>query len=86
VVASIYKTLLDAVKNGDEITAYKMQQLSDDLGAVYQGGKTLGESLWALKVLMQSKKLCEPFVMPPLQALDEVEKNSLLKKFSAIEY
>jgi dihydrodipicolinate synthase/N-acetylneuraminate lyase len=86
VVASIYKILIDAVVNGDEVTAYKMQQLSDDIGAVYQVNKTLGESLWALKVLMQSKGLCEPIVMPPLQSLDEAEKNSLVKKFSAIEY
>lgn len=86
VVASIYKTLIDAVKSGDKTTAYQMQQLSDDLGAVYQGGKTLGESLWALKVLMQSKNLCEPFVMPPLQAMDNDEKDNLLKKFSAIAY
>jgi len=86
IVASIYKTLVDAVVNADEAKAYQMQQLSDAIGAVYQANKTLGESLWALKVLMQSKGLCEPFVMPPLQSLDAAEKNSLLKKFNAIEY
>lgn len=86
VVASIYKTLFEAVTNGDETTANAMQQLSDDIGAVYQGGKTLGESLWALKVLMHSKGLCEPYVMPPLQGMSENEKQSLLEKFELIKY
>lgn len=86
VVASIYKTLVEAVAKGDEATAYAMQQLSDDIGAIYQGGKTLGESLWALKVLMQSKGLCEPYVMPPLQGMSEVEQKSLLEKFTLISY
>ncbi len=48
---------------------YAMQKLSDKYGNLYQEGKTLGESLWALKVLMQEKDLCEAVVMPPLQPM-----------------
>jgi dihydrodipicolinate synthase/N-acetylneuraminate lyase len=46
-----------------------LQKKSDMFGALYQKGRSLGESLWALKVLMNEKGLCEPHVMPPLQPL-----------------
>ena len=48
---------------------------------VYQTEKTLGESLWALKVLMKEKGLCEPIVMPPLQSLSKEEEDKLKKAF-----
>jgi dihydrodipicolinate synthase/N-acetylneuraminate lyase len=63
----IYETMLKAVEEGDRKKAYEMQELSDAYGNMYQSGKTLGESLWALKVLMQEKGLCQSYVMPPLQ-------------------
>lgn len=85
VEAGIYKKMWHAVQNGDNATAFAMQKLSDDLGAVYQAGKTLGESLWALKVLMQSIGLCEEFVMPPLQSMEQGQKQILLSRFQEIQ-
>jgi 4-hydroxy-tetrahydrodipicolinate synthase len=70
-----------AVDAGDEVKAFAMQKLSDVYGNLYQGGKTLGESLWALKALMQYKGICEDVVMPPLQSLSKEEKNRLIKEF-----
>ncbi len=64
--AEIYEKMWQAVKTNDHATAYAMQQLSDEYGNIYQAGKTLGESLLALKVLMHQKGLCEAVVMPPL--------------------
>jgi 4-hydroxy-tetrahydrodipicolinate synthase len=84
-VASIYKKMLDAVKAGDATTALAMQKWSDDLGAVYQAGKTLGESLWALKYLMQEEGLCADYMMPPLSAMHDEEKKLLLKNYRAIK-
>ncbi len=80
-VADIYDVMLQAVEQGDHAKAYEMQRLSDAYGNLYQGGKTLGESLWALKVLMKEKNLCEPFVIPPLQPMQEEEKQKLIKSF-----
>lgn len=77
----IYEEMLQAVTASDEAKAFEMQKLSDVFGNVYQGGKTLGESLWALKALMQHKGICEDVVMSPLQALREEEKNRLIKEF-----
>jgi len=77
----IYSEMLKAVESGDHQRAYEMQKLSDLYGNLFQSGKTLGESLWALKVLMKEKGLCEAIVMPPLQSLDEQEENKLKKTF-----
>lgn len=77
----IYEEMEKAVDAGDKVKAFAMQKLSDVYGNLYQGGKTLGESLWALKALMQYKGICEDVVMPPLQSLSKEEKNRLIKEF-----
>jgi dihydrodipicolinate synthase/N-acetylneuraminate lyase len=62
----IYKQMIDAFTNKDKDEMYKMQQLSDEYGALYQTNKTLGESLKALKTLMKQKGLCQDYMMSPL--------------------
>jgi dihydrodipicolinate synthase/N-acetylneuraminate lyase len=85
VVQWIYADMLKAVDTGDHEKANRMQLLSDDYGSVYQRDKTLGESLWALKVLMQYKNICGDTVMPPLQAMSEEEKQRLIISFDSIK-
>lgn len=74
---AIYRDMLKAVQEGDEEKAYSCQNQSDAFGHLYQSGKTLGESLWALKVLMQEYNLCGTTVMPPLQSLSAREERDL---------
>jgi dihydrodipicolinate synthase/N-acetylneuraminate lyase len=81
----IYDEMKKAVAAGDHAKAYEMQKLSDVYGNLYQSGKTLGESLWALKALMQQKGLCEDVVMPPLQSLSEEEKQKLIQAYTEIK-
>lgn len=81
----IYDEMKKAVAVGDHAKAYDMQKLSDVYGNLYQSGKTLGESLWALKVLMQQKGLCEDVVMPPLQSMSEGEKQKLIQANTEIK-
>lgn len=81
----IYSTMLDAVDSNDHAKAFDMQQLSDAWGDLYQKGKTLGESLWALKVLMKEKGLCEAVVMPPLQLMTNDEQIKLIQSLKEIE-
>ena len=76
----IYSGMLKAVQEGDVQKVYKMQQLSDAYGNLYQANRTLGESLWALKILMKEKDLCESVVMPPLQPQSEEEALKLKKE------
>ena len=82
VAPEIYAAMWKAFVDKDFKEVYAMQQLSDKYGNIYQADKTLGESLWALKVLMQEKDLCEAVVMPPLQAMDDSEAKKLKQAFS----
>jgi dihydrodipicolinate synthase/N-acetylneuraminate lyase len=81
---SIYNEMLQAVEAGDHAKAYDLQRISDVLGDLYQKGRTLGESLWALKVLMRQAGLCESHVMPPLQSLSADEEQKLVSAFNEI--
>jgi hypothetical protein len=44
-----------------------------DVAAVYQKGRTLNESLAALKAAVSCRGLCAPDVLPPLQSLAKIE-------------
>jgi len=80
----VYSELYNAATTGNAEKAYELQKLSDALGNVYQGGKTLGESLWALKVLMKKEGLCEPHMMPPLHRLSKEEEQKVLNSLEAV--
>ncbi|MBD0288261.1 MAG: dihydrodipicolinate synthase family protein, partial [Flavisolibacter sp.] len=80
----LYRELYEAAKKGNREKALEWQQLSDELGDLYQKGRTLGESLWALKVLMQEAGLCQPYVMPPLLTQNEEEANKLRRQWQQI--
>ena len=77
-VPEVYSEMVNAIESGDHNKAYEMQKLSDVYGNLYQSGKTLGESLSALKILMKEKGLCDSIVMPPLQLLSKEEELKLI--------
>jgi len=62
----VYADMLSAFRKPDNEKMFAMQKLSDNYGTLYQGNRTLGESLHALKLLMKEKGLCNEYVMPPL--------------------
>lgn len=78
---ALYDDMLKAVRSKDHNSAMDLQRMSDDLGNLYQHGRTLGSSLGALKVLMEKERLCSEFVMPPLQCLSAEEKFKLINKY-----
>jgi dihydrodipicolinate synthase/N-acetylneuraminate lyase len=80
----VYDDMVKAVENRNNDEAYRLQKLSDVLGDLYQKGRLLGESLWALKFLMKQAGLCEPHVMPPLQSLSKEQENILLQGLQEI--
>jgi dihydrodipicolinate synthase/N-acetylneuraminate lyase len=81
----VYSIMFDAVNEGNIDKAYEMQTLSDLYGNLYQQGRTLGESLWALKVLMKEMQLCNSFVMPPLQPQSKEEELKLVELLKSIK-
>ncbi len=86
IAPEIYSEMIVAVEQNDRDQANKLQELSDTLGKIYQDGKTQGESLWALKVLMEEKGLCQSVMMPPLTGMNEEEKLTLRRKYRSSEF
>ncbi|KAA5540891.1 dihydrodipicolinate synthase family protein [Adhaeribacter rhizoryzae] len=80
----LYRQMVQAVQSGNREEAFALQKLSDRMGDLYQSGRTLGESLWALKTLMQEVNLCQPYMMPPLQPLSGQEADQLRQNFYAL--
>ena len=83
-VPVIYEIMLQAIRDNNIAKAEAMQQLSDQYGNLYQQGRTLGSSLWALKVLMKEVRLCEAIVMPPLQPGTKEDAQQLIEQFHSI--
>jgi dihydrodipicolinate synthase/N-acetylneuraminate lyase len=81
VSGGIYRIMVEAIEKGDNHTAYTYQKYSDEIGDLYQKGRTLGESLAALKVLMKEVGFCQQYVMPPLQPLPPQEGDKLVKAY-----
>ena len=63
---AVYSDMEKAVEKGDKEMVGQLQFLSDELGNTYQSGHTLGESLAALKLIMEKEGLCQSYMMPPL--------------------
>jgi dihydrodipicolinate synthase/N-acetylneuraminate lyase len=82
---SLYADLYQAAKEGNSEEALQFQQASDAWGNLYQQGRTLGQSLYALKFVMKQLHLCEPYVMPPLQALTAKEEEDLLAAYNELK-
>lgn len=81
---AIYRDMCIAVEQGDLESVYALQKQSDDLGALYQSNKSLGESLWALKILMKQLGLCESYMMPPLYMLGQQEERSIVEAYQTL--
>lgn len=83
---SIYANMWKAHLANDLNQMEAMQQQSDEAGNLYQQGKSLGESLWALKLLMAQNGIGSPNVMPPLLPMSANEKEILLNNFKNSSY
>lgn len=83
-VPEIYRRMMEDISKGDLSSAQSMQRLSDVYGALYQSGRTLGESLSALKSVMQHRGICGPMVMPPLTMIDEDARQALALEFDRL--
>lgn len=82
--ANFYADLYQSALDGATENAHAHQRYSDALGAIYQKDKTLGESLWALKVLLSGEGIGHAVVMPPLQTLSQEEAEKLKSEYQKI--
>ena len=75
-----YAKLLENATAGKDTQHY--QHITDELGMVYQQGRTLGESLWALKEMLKMHDVCDSYMMPPLTKGNETSALLLQKQYS----
>lgn len=81
IVPELYRNLYQSAMIGDFNSAEKFQVETDKVAQIYQKGRTLGESLAALKVLMHIKGLCELEMMPPLSKLSDEDMDIISQDF-----
>jgi dihydrodipicolinate synthase/N-acetylneuraminate lyase len=81
----VYVDLVESCLEGDEKRIKDLYNQTLEWSKVYQKGKTLGDSLAALKLIMSEVDLCTPHVMPPLTELDENERGKVIRKFREME-
>ena len=84
-VPGVYSQMFEAVEAGNYQKAHEMQKLSDIYGSLYQSNRILGETLWALKVLLKEKGICDSIVMPPLQSQSKDEEVKLIQAMKELK-
>ncbi|MEE1316276.1 MAG: dihydrodipicolinate synthase family protein [Prevotella sp.] len=83
-VPGMFRKLYDAAEAGDMETANRLQDETNEIAKLYQAGRTLGQSLTALKVMMQTRGLCTPDMLMPLTRLSEQEEAEIAAAAAAI--
>ena len=73
----MFRQLFDAAMQGDWATANRLQDETNEIAKIYQKDRTLGQSLTALKVMMQTKGLCEPWMLMPLTRLSAEDEQTI---------
>lgn len=79
-VPEMFNELYEAAVKGDMTTAERIQEETDEIAKIYQAGRTLGQSLTALKVMMQTKCLCDPWMLMPLTRLSVEEEQAIKER------
>ena len=83
-VPEMFSQLFDTAVAGDMETANRLQEETNEIAKIYQKDRTLGQSLTALKVMMQTKGLCEPWMLMPLTRLSAEEEQTIKDKVNAL--
>jgi len=79
----LYAELYSNALEGNWQRVDELQQLTNDLGALYQKNRTLGESLAALKIIMNERGLCGSQVMPPIYRMEQAAEEAYRQEVNA---
>ena len=82
-VPVLCRALFDRAVEGDRDEAEAHQRRMDALTRLFVEGRSLAQSLGALKALMGALDLCGPDVLPPLRLLPSEEQKALHRQFLA---
>ncbi|MFB6320063.1 dihydrodipicolinate synthase family protein [Saccharicrinis sp. FJH54] len=86
-----YAKMVEAVNEGQFDNAGELQEITNQLGLLYQKDKSLSQSVPALKYIMSVMGICGPDVLPPMYRMSEKDENNYgvyireaLKKYELI--
>jgi 4-hydroxy-tetrahydrodipicolinate synthase len=84
IVPDLWRKLWEAGKAEDWETAETLQTRADEIAMIFQGGRTLGQSIAALKACLHIQGICEPHVLPPLEDVSDADLRQLRKHLGAL--
>lgn len=84
-IPDVCRQLCACAQRGDWAEAECHAQRMSAVSALYQHGRTLSQSLVALKVAMCCRGLCEPYVLPPLVPLPQAELERIREQMSRLQ-
>ena len=76
--------LCACAERGEWSEAQQCAERMSAVAAMYQKGRTLGESLAALKAALAFRGLCEPYMLPPLLPLTDSERDGLRRQMDQL--
>ncbi|MBR0038167.1 MAG: dihydrodipicolinate synthase family protein [Bacteroidales bacterium] len=82
----MFQDLYESAVAGNIQRAQSLQNTTNEIAKIYQAGRTLGQSLTALKVMMQTDGLCTPDVLLPLTRLSAAEEEQIAEKARAVSH
>jgi dihydrodipicolinate synthase/N-acetylneuraminate lyase len=81
---SMFRAMCEYAVEGQWEKVDQLQEETDEIARIYQSGRTLGNSLQALKVMMSLQGLCQPYALPPLTDLPVEEQKEIVKETEII--
>jgi dihydrodipicolinate synthase/N-acetylneuraminate lyase len=80
-VPDLCQRLYECGLQGDASAAAHSQRVVNQATDVYRAGRTLTQSLGALKAAMGALSLCGPHVLPPLRPLSSADQEAVRSEF-----
>ena len=84
-IPEVCHRLCESARLGDWAEADRQSARMNAVSALYQNGRTLGQSLAALKGALACRGLCAPHVLPPLAPLSETELETMRGQMSRLQ-
>lgn len=85
VVPKLFQSLYEAAFNGNENEALKIQAKAEELSELVQNNRTMTRTIPELKAIMNHLNICTPYVLPPLEKLDEQKAEKLVNDFKSLD-
>jgi dihydrodipicolinate synthase/N-acetylneuraminate lyase len=79
-----WRDLFLSATNHDSERAERLQSEANRVASLLQNGRSLGQSLAAIKAAMSVKGLCEPTVLPPLRTLNRPQIEELRQQMGLL--